>query len=263
MQEEKFRLLNESLKALSIGKFNLLICKGEAGFGKTYNILKFMKDGNLKYKYISSYATPLRFYDLLYQNKDQEVIIFDDVQSIDNNLIKGMLKSACWGALNEKRKVSYYTTSEAIKKLDIPEEFEIKANIILIFNDDIKEYEAITSRAVRVDIHFKFEDKIKIFEELKQKAKIDQEIIQYIKEVCDEATKNLSIRSLVILTRLKEGGFNWRLFAKEMFEIDEDKKLLISLVQKCNSIECACKEWATQTGKSRRTFFNYKKQMGL
>jgi len=259
--QEKFKLLEQSLKALLGENFNLLICKGEAGFGKSHRVKEFLKENDVSHAWFSSYATPLKFYDLLHENKDKEVIVFDDVQSIDNNLIKGMLKSACWSVLNEKRKVSYYTTSEAIKKLGCPEEFEINANIILIYNYDMPDYAPLISRGLTIDINFSFKEKIQILEELREKANIYEEVLDYIKKYCTPATENLSIRTAVILSKLLENDYDWKMFAREMFKVNEDKALLIDLVAKSHKIKDACMEWTKQTGKHRATFFRYKKQI--
>lgn len=260
---DKYILLNESLKAISKNVFNLLILKGSAGFGKSHNTLEFLRKLNIDFAYINAYSTPLKFYELLYLNKDKKIIVFDDVQSIDNPLIINFLKSACWSVLDNNRKISYLSTSEKFEKLNVPIEFDFFANIILIFNDEIKEYAPIINRGVQIDFNFNFNDKIKIFEEYQKKAEIEEEVLKYVQSNCDESTKNLSIRSLVILSKLKREGFDFKLFANEMFKGDEDIKYISELVSKCQSATSACEEWIKQTGKSRRSFFRLKKKLNL
>lgn len=257
MVNEKYKLLNESLKALRNGTIKLLCLSGSAGFGKSYDTIKYLNETNCNYSYINCYSSPLAFYHLLFKNKDKEVIIFDDVQSLDNNIIISLLKSACWGVIKDKRIISWNTTSDTLNKLDIPEEFELNANIILIFNDINTDFKPIINRSVNIEFNFNFKEKIDIFRGLN----LDEEIIKYIETNCNESTENLSIRTIVILTNLKKGSFDWRSFAKEILKNNEENELLLSLVSKSHKLRDACSEWVKRTGKSRASFFRYYKEL--
>lgn len=261
MENNKYILLNESLKALDKDVFNLLVCSGDYGMGKSHRIMEYVKNEKIEHAYIQSYATPLKFFEILYNNKDKKLIIFDDVNSIDNPAIVGMLKSACWSVLNNDRKVSYHTTSEKMKELELPESFEFKANIVLIFNDKYEGYMPIINRGVSINFDFSFEDKISIFNDIKDRAELDDEVITYSQNNCTLATKNLSIRSLVILSRLKREGFDWELFAKEILSVDGNKDLLESIMKKHMKTKDACEEWMGETGLKERTFYSKLKEL--
>lgn len=261
MDNKKYELLDVSLKALGKGAFNLLVARGDSGMGKTHNILNFVKSNKINYAYIKTYSTPLRFYELLYKNKDKKMIIFDDLSNIDNHKILGMLKSACWSVLGEEREVNYYTTSNVFKKLEIPEKFKIKASIILIFNEVVSDFKPIINRGINIDFDFTFSEKLSIFKGLEEDNEIDGEIIEYVNKSCSEATKNLSIRSLVILSGIKRQGFEWRIFADEMLKVDSEIQSLLNLVSKYLKLEDACNEWRKQTGKSRSTFMRMWRRM--
>ena len=258
---DKYELLETSIKAMESGAFNLLIARGETGMGKTYKILSCLKSNKIDFSYIKTYATPLKFYELLYKNKDKKFIVFDDLTGISDIKIRSMLKSACWVYSGGAREVSYHTTSSKFKKLGIPDTFKINANIILIFNEKLKGFDSIVSRGVNVDFDFTFDDKIMVLEAIKDNAEIDEDIMDYVKKSCSEATKNLSIRSLVILTSIKEKGFDWKLFANELLKVDKDKQVLIDLKNDNETrgkdkkqLNELCKEWIEITGKSRSTF---------
>jgi hypothetical protein len=253
MENPKFNLLNDSLKAIQNGSLNLLCLSGSAGFGKSYDTLKYLEDNKIDYSYFNVYSSPMAFYKNLFINKDKGVIVFDDVQNLDNPIIISILKSACWGVLDNKRIIGWHTTSEAFNKLGIDDNFILNANIVLIFNDILKDFEPIINRSVNIEFYFNFKEKIKIFEDLN----LDKEIINYVKNNCSEATENLSIRTIVILSKLKKDGFQWENFANEMLKTNGENELILKLVQKCNKLEDACSEWINLTGKSRRTFFNY------
>jgi len=254
MENNKYKLLEVSLNAMDKGAFNLLVVRGDPGMGKTHRIIDFVKKKKLDYAYIKTYSTPLKFYELLYKNRNKKIIIFDDLSNIGDAKILGMLKAACWGSHSDNRDVSYYTTSKAFDKLDIPDNFKIEASIILIFNGVLSSFEPIVSRGVNIDFDFTFNEKLDIFKELKEDKEIDEEVVKYINESCSAATKNLSIRSLIILSKIKEKGFDWKIFASEILSSDKDVQLLLDLVLKYTKLEVACDKWKEQTGKSRSTF---------
>lgn len=250
---EKYILLNESLKAINLGAINIVTLIGSPGMGKTYTTTEYLKKEDINYKYVNTYATPLSFYKLLYENRNKDVIIFDDIHGISNPLVLSMLKAACWISDNE-RTVSYYSTSDKMDKHGLPESFELTANVVLIFNRKIKDYAPITSRGITIEFKFSFDEKIKLFEEIKENADIDEEILEYVKKNCNESTTNLSTRTLVNLSKIKRGGQDFKVFAKGMLPIDESKKMLL---------EMTWKEWTTTTGMSRRSYFYHKDRLGL
>jgi hypothetical protein len=252
---KKFKLLNESLKAISKGTIQILILKGDAGNGKSYTTLKYLKDNNKDFGYIDSYATPLGFYEILYNNKDKDIIIFDDVHGIQDSRIISMFKSACWNSQNsnKKRTVSYHSTGKR-EQMKLPDSCEIKSKIILILNEDIKGFEPIINRGISINFDFSFKEKIKIFKNIKDKKNIDEEVIKYIEDHCDGATSNLSIRTLVILSSLKRDGFDFKLFAEEILKVDEDLKLLMETDEKT---------WCEKTKKHRSTYYRLKNKTKL
>ncbi len=250
MTIKKYELLNESLKALSNDAINLLVLKGNTGTGKTYTTLKYVKDKKINYKYINNYATPLSFYKLIYKSRKRKILIFDDVQSINDPKIKSMLKSICGELDDGKRIVSYYSTSPILEQNNLPESFELKVNIVLIFNEDISGFEPIVNRGITIDFSFEFKEMIKVLESFKDSAGIEDEVLAYVKKNCSQATSNLSIRTLVILSKLKRDGYDFKIFAKEILKTDEGLKNLITLDEK---------DWCDKTGLSRRTYY-YKKE---
>lgn len=246
---DKFRLLNESLIAMSKGNINILTLYGSPGTGKTHTTLKDLQEQNINYEYVNSYATPLSFYELLYNNRSKDVIVFDDICGINNPLVISILKAACWTSDGAKI-VSYHSTSNKMDLHGLPESFEFSPRIVLIFNKLPKDYESIINRGVAINFNFNFNEKIEIFEGLGDV--IDKDVLDYVKMNCDESTTNLNLRSLVILSDIKRGGQDFKLFTKEMLKPDEDKKLLIQL---------SAVEWSDATGMHKRTYYRRKKKL--
>jgi hypothetical protein len=247
---KKYELLNRSLIDLTKDNFNLLIVKGLSGFGKSFAISKFLDDNKIEHTIINYYTSPLKFYQILYENKDKTVICFDDVQSISDKKVADLIKQACWSVLKDRR-IGYASTSKIVEKLNLPDTFELKANIILIFNDNIKGYEPIYNRGIVIDFNFDYQEKLKIFEEIVGKG-IDLEVFDYVKTFCSPATKNLSIRTLVILSNIKKAGSDWIKYAQEILKTDES---IIWIVQGLSE-----KDWCNKTGKSRRSYYYLKQK---
>lgn len=179
------------------------------------------------------------------------MIVFDDLMGISSPLVLSMLKAACWIS-DRARIVSYHSTSDKMEKLELPSSFEFNANVILIFNKLIPGYEPITNRGVKIDFNFNFKQKMEIFKEVKEDAEIEEGVLDYIKLNCNDATNNLSIRTLVILSKLKRSKQDFKLFAKEILTVDEDKQLLFELT---------AQEWSNTTGHHKRTYYKKKKQL--
>lgn len=247
----KYKLLKESLGAMKDGDINILTLFGSPGMGKTHTALECLRKQDTNYVYINSYATPLSFYKLLYENRNKKIIVFDDLVGVSNPLVLSMLKSACWIS-DKERIVSYYSTSNKMDLHGLPESFTFTSEVVLIFNQPLAGYEPITNRGITIDFNFSFSEKIKIFEDLKDN--IDEDVLKYVKLNCDEATGNLSVRTLVNLSKLKKGNKDFKLFAQEMLKKDESKRLLLSL---------SAQEWSDKTGRHIATFYRHKIKHGL
>lgn len=250
---KKYELLGESLRAVSTNVINLLVLKGLAGFGKSFATRNYLDKEKVNYEYISTYSTPLSFYKLLYQNRKKQVIVFDDLQSINDPKIITMLKSACWSTTG-KRTLNYYSTSSILNKEGLPEFFVLDANIILIFNDDILGFEPILDRGIALDFHFSFKEKLKVLKAFQEKAKIEEDVLKFVEENCNEANKNISIRSLVILSDLKRGGYNFKDFAEEILKVNTEIQDLINMSES---------KWINETGQSRRTYYRKRKKNNI
>ena len=237
--------------------------------GKSHTTLAYLNENNINHIYLNSYSTPLYFYKLLYENRNRDVIVFDDLEGLGDPKIIAMLKGACWSVNKSNNIVSYYSTSEKLQEHNLPTTFKLKANIILIFNNIPNHFKAVTNRGIKIDFDFDYFEKLEIFNKLFKNtgksvkvSKVSNDILSYIGLNCDPSTENLSLRTLTILSNLQTSGFVWQDFAKEILKPEENKNLLISKVSKCHEIQKSYQEWNKETGLSRSTFFRYYKELG-
>lgn len=134
----KHELINKFTKGLVKGSVNSFILTGRGGIGKTEAVLKTLAEMNLQenkhFKYINNYATPKRFYQILQEVNVLEkpkLLILDDFDIIlKNKVVVGMLRSALWGDLTGRRKISWYSTTTQDS-----EEFYFNGKIIFLLND--------------------------------------------------------------------------------------------------------------------------------
>jgi len=143
-----------------------LIVEGEAGFGKTTQIVTQILKRKIPSKYIKSYTTPLSLYKTLYENKDK-IVILDDCDSLFSNrtalaILKGALDDSIAG-----RVVQWNSTTPLLNSMGIEPEFTFKGRIIIIVNEissknnDIK---AIKSRCFYSKIMFNLTKKLEMIQ---------------------------------------------------------------------------------------------------
>ena len=126
------------IRSLVQGHIHSFLLIGRGGIGKTEITLKTIEElklhENQHFKFLNSHISPKRFYQVLKEtNKLQKprLLLLDDFDLIlKNRTITGMLRSALWGDLNGRRKVSWYSTTT-----NDDEEFYFKGKIIFLLND--------------------------------------------------------------------------------------------------------------------------------
>lgn len=112
--EERFsdmeRYINMVIKGLQP---SLLIC-GAPGVGKTFRVLKKIKESGLNYKVIKGKETSLACYqDLFLYSRENDILIFDDADEVlENDVITNLLKAATDSS--DDRIVSYGTSKPPI-----------------------------------------------------------------------------------------------------------------------------------------------------
>jgi hypothetical protein len=214
---ERFRTMERLLKGMIDGTTRSIIVSGAPGVGKTYNT-----DASLvrNIKFIKVTATPISFYQTLYENRREgDVIVLDDADSVlETEEGANMLKHAT--DTLDVRTVSYNKESSILADKGVPREFEYNGAIFAATNKDWdreiasgskmqKHYEALLDRAIYLDLglHSKqalmarVEDVCRTTSMLKDKGLDDQQIEMLLGWLKDNyvATRTLSLRTAVQL----------------------------------------------------------------
>ncbi len=260
-----YEIPKEYIKSVARGFNKAFIFLGEAGIGKTYLTRQILMKEKVKFIENRGVNSPLALYQFLYENNEENlVLVFDDTTGIINNPNSfSVLLNVLWEGFAE-----WNTTSD---KLKIPKKFRFKGKIIFISNKLTGENsEIIKSRCLLYELKLSNKDKIKMMyniakqkhEDLTKKERF--EIVNFIKNNVNESTKNFDLRLQQKIENLylydKE---NWEKLSKPLFEKNDDMEFLMFCIKKSNTTTEAEKMFVTETGRSRRTFYNIKKEIGL
>jgi len=231
---QRFQFVGDMVKMLADGDQASVIVTGPGGLGKTYNVIKSLKDSGMKdislaeefeigtrinlkksFRIIKGYSSPKGLYRLLFTNKDG-VLVFDDCDSILRdpnavNLLKGALDSY------DKRIISW---NADIRDDDLPTSFEFTGRVVVISNlSSIQMDQALLSRSMVVDISMTTQEKIdrmrylisdtEFMPEYTMNQKNDA--VDFLESVKDKA-KELSLRSLIMTTKIRKNNprGNWK-----------------------------------------------------
>lgn len=148
---EQFEALQSYITFINKGLINSLFIYGLPGIGKTDIVTNTLKKISPKYKYYNGGIKGA--YDLariLYFNRNNKVIVFDDFDTIlENKECKRLLKAALQD--HPVRQISWVDHARNSKRDGIPEQFEFTSTVIFISNKTIID-RAIKDRSVPVCI---------------------------------------------------------------------------------------------------------------
>lgn len=267
-----------------------LIVKSRSGLGKTFNVLSSLKamqqDKDFKVKlidpeskeeyfktfdfeYINGYITPLQLYKKLHDFQNS-FIVFDDCEGLlkDNKAIS-LLKAATWKS-NGSRLVCYDSTAKALD--GIPCSFSFSGSIVLLVNDIPKRadenFKALIGRSLFFDLSMSSEEvkqiSLKLLSSYFENGSITAEQKTKAEEILNSVcpASDFSLRDFVrIVSFVRHDAAQAAEMFKQSFKEDEELKLVYELSKTGIEIQEQYKSFSEQTGLSRRTFFNYRKQL--
>lgn len=146
--EERQQLLAHHVRMVSRKLSHALFVFGsQGGLGKTRTILKVLDEEGIEPVLVNSHCTPLALFGLMYQYRDEQVIFFDDVDSMFASMAHlGLLRSALWGT---PRTVTYGSSQ---LPSDLPPRFETTARFIFAANVIPRKNDAFRAVLSRCDI---------------------------------------------------------------------------------------------------------------
>ncbi len=167
---ERFSILEEMTNATLDGIVRGMVVTGPPGVGKTYGVeqvlekdslFDMMADKPLRHTFVKGAMSAIGLYSTLYKYSDSKsIVVLDDCDTIlfnedALNILKAALDSG------KKRKISWNSDSNFLRREGVPGEFEFNGSVIFITNlkfdstrqTKIKDHlEAILSRCHYLDL---------------------------------------------------------------------------------------------------------------
>jgi len=215
--QEKFDFLRGMLAQIVNGRIQSVYLYGQPGSGKTHETLATLDSlmGKNGYVYFSGAAKPEEFIQILYNHRENEVIVLDDFSDklLKNQEIVNVLKAALQ---NQPKRVITYAKA-AKKGLDYEPQFEFSSGIVFISNY-AKLDAAIASRSMVLELSFSNEEVLEkietTLENFRPEIPMDmkKKALEYAQELAP-GVKTIDYRMLDnILVAMQIGG-NWKRMA--------------------------------------------------
>jgi hypothetical protein len=240
---QRFEILDEMATAATTGDIRAMIVSGPPGVGKSYGVERIVEKAclfdmvsgkRLRAEVVKGSATALGLYSTLYKYSDSNcVLVFDDCDSIlvDDvalNLLKGALDSG------KKRKISWLSDSNLLRREGIPDSFEFKGSVIFITNlkfDQMKSQklrdhlDALQSRCHYLDLTLDtMRDKVlrikqiakdgELFSEYNFEQCVQDEIIAFLEENKNKF-REMSLRMAIKVADLRKSfPLKWKAMAE-------------------------------------------------
>lgn len=238
--DQRFQFVSDIVKMVASRKTPSAIITGDGGLGKTYSVVKALKECGLKdmteflsesdigavtmtsqmFTVIKGYSTAKALYRVLYENRNSTVV-FDDCDSVLKdpdalNLLKGALDSF------DKR---FITWNAEMRDDQLPRLFQFKGGIIFISNMSPEKLDqALKTRSMCMDVSMTLEQKI---QRMRTIMKCDEFLpgipMSYKEEALDVIdqfkgqAKEVSLRTLISTTKIRANDTgNWKQLAKYM-----------------------------------------------
>lgn len=222
----RFEFLSQLVNMVAVGKAVSVVVTGPGGLGKTHTVKSALLAAGLQdasgfeaesasnaFRMIKGYSTAKGLYRELYLNRDS-VIVFDDCDSVLKdpvacNLLKGALDSY------DRRIISW---NADMRDEDLPRSFQFNGRVIFISNLRREQMDnAILTRAYCVDLAMTTDQKIERMATMVKDSAFmpqfepvyKQDALVLIKELGTQA-KEISLRTLQAVTRIRANGGNWR-----------------------------------------------------
>jgi hypothetical protein len=155
------------------GRVNSLIIAGEPGSGKTWTVIEELDKAGIEYhRYTGGVKSVEDLIRILYNRRDNEVILFDDFDNAwrdkdSSNILKAALDN------KEYREITWVNVHASKTMKDIPPKFQFGSYVIFISNTSRIDA-AVASRSIVVNLTLTNEEMV---------AKIEKTLKDYRPEV--------------------------------------------------------------------------------
>ncbi|MBI2712756.1 MAG: hypothetical protein HYX41_07890 [Bdellovibrio sp.] len=255
------------------GTFHALVIHSAPGWGKSTTIDAALKDLQVDVVSVGAYATPLHIYKTLCQNPSS-LIVFDDCAGLFSDVkAMSLLKAATWQSSGHGvsvRRISWGSSSDKVEQSFV----DFTGKLILLTNilPSGTETEAFISRCLSYRIGISESDVKEMLlsacraVEYFSDTQLALSVVQFLIDRCNK------IDLLKVNLRTLRLGYDlaathpeaWQeLFQHLLPRLLEPKDQVRDILSSGLTTKEQEAKFVATTGKSRRSFYNYKKKMGL
>lgn len=249
-----------------------LIVDGPAGYGKTQAVTEALERAGLEAARLGSYSTPLNLFNFLNENQSR-IVILDDVAGLFyDRAAMAILKAATWASPGGRVITWGSTTTKANA-----DDFEFQGKLIVICNSFPATPDAIAVKSRSLTHQFQI-SKIAAKQLLREAAfdskwfrntGLATEVAEFLCEhLTDSNLPDISYRTHHIgydAAEKKPG--KWRELLGSMIQVNkgcaDPKALVEDLARRGMKVREQVQVFEEMTGFKRRTFFKYRKQLGV
>ena len=261
--ENYFMILNEYVDTLIHSEtIKGLIIEGDTALGKSYNTIKRLIFNKLEldkdWVLLNTHISPMEMYQFFWKYQDK-IIVLDDISNMFEDELKvNILMSSLWSAIG-KRIINWISSTT---KLSAPTSFEFKGKIILLTNRIPEHLATLKSRCFHYELNFSYEDKIRIIYEIGKLQNIPLEVLDFIKLNTNPANF-LNFRTIFKINEIHKTNLNdgWKEIAIMELRGEPERQIVWDLINSGKKVNEQVGDFLEMTGKSRATYFRYKKEM--
>ncbi len=249
---------------------NFCIVHSQGGLAKTWSSQAILKKKKVEYSYLNSFTSPLELYNFLYDNSQDKVILIDDCEGIwDNKSIISILKNAT--ELNGERTISW--NSSTSKLGERAQTCPFTSRIVLLTNqlpniDKNPHIQALLSRAFLCRLNFTYQEKLDVIKEVSSRdyagvsAEQRTEIYEFIERNTNEASKELSIRTLIKCYHfyLFDKAL-WKQLGLKILKTEPHREIAYELMNSGKSVKEQEKIYSDRTGRSRADLYRIRSEI--
>jgi DNA polymerase III delta prime subunit len=251
-------------------RMHALIIEGPPGWGKTTAVDEALMAAGIAGVHLGSYSTPLNLFNFLHDNSQATVVIDDCAGLFNDQNSMAILKAATWGQA-KKRRIRWGSTSGKASA----EEFYFEGKLVIVCNTfpTTADAEAVKSRSFPYKISIDpmrakgLLDKAAANAEMYSNTKRAKAVARFlIGKISTSSIHQISYRTLQMGYELAQhNGDQWRNLLERMVTCapEDPKKLIRQLSRRGLKVKDQVRVFESSTGMKRRTFFKYRRELGL
>ena len=252
-------------------KFHALIIQSPPGWAKSTTVEQALVEMAIPFQMLGAYSTPLQLYNAVFVHSTSTIVIDDCAGLFGQSAAMAILKAATWPSAggNGARIIGWRSGSDRV----LGPEVDFKGKLILLTNSipSSPDTEALLSRALYLSMDFNPEEieemllaaanRKEYYEDTELAVKVAS---QLIKNFAGRDNTKLNLRSLQVGCELaKLNPENWRGLLERLMPQSTAVNLVKTLNQSPLSVETQANRFNKMTGLSRRTFFTYRRELGI